>query len=161
MQAKVKDEYRFEGVTAGLRNYAKTEWRDVLPDWEQRVTEGYGDMLDFRNAPPEELDAVTLAPGLAVPGTAPVEPAASNAAKVATTTPQDAAQEQIAQAVVADPVPNVVGDAVGEMAGRPESDAALEAEAEADDAEAAADEYAAQKKRAAAASKRASRKGTA
>src|SRR5579859_8024085 len=99
MQARVKADNRFEGVTAGLRTYSKTEWRDVLPDWEQRVTEGYADVLEFRT------------PELAV---------TPSASEVVSTTPQTAAPEQMT-ATPADPVPNVVGDAVGEPAGPAES----------------------------------------
>lgn len=59
MQAKVKADNKFDGVTAGTRVYSKDEWRRVLPEWEDIVASGYGDYLDFQDDPlpdPEPLD---------------------------------------------------------------------------------------------------------
>jgi hypothetical protein len=49
MQAKVKADNRFDNVTAGTRVYSKDEWRRVLPEWEDRLPDSYGDYLDFQD----------------------------------------------------------------------------------------------------------------
>jgi len=129
MQAKVKAENRFDGVTAGTRVYSKGEWRRVLPEWEETVVSGYADVLDFRDDPLPEPAPV------ATPQSGPIGPVDD------VPTPQggDPAQQTPATSTGAVDaglgVPDVVGDAVGESSG--EDDAELEADALADETEAA------------------------